>query len=152
MIRMVKFHPAHIDLVNPTEVFLGETSQKIEAIGEKDVAFTVMKDDTIMGCIGGQRLTSAQKVDVMHIWSIFTKAIYKNPNEFALAMHRFLERYEDDLGVDIFQTYVKVGYPLVYRWAQFLKFKEVRIMRRFGLDNSDYYLMVRQKNVFMEKV
>jgi hypothetical protein len=149
---MVKFHPAHIDLVNPTEVFLGETTQKIEAIGENDVAFTVMKDDAIMGCIGGQCLENPKKVSIMHIWSIFTKAIYENPQEFAITMHRFLERFEEDKGVDIFQTYVKVGYPLVYRWAQFLKFKEVRIMRKFGLDNSDYYLMVRQKNVFMEKV
>lgn len=140
MIRSINFHPEHMSMFHPTEVFLGEAAHN-NAPRDCQYAHTLMNDDTIIGCVGGRKIWNG----VAEVWTLFSNSIYKNPIELTKTIEKCLCYYEEALALHRMQAYVKVGYPMAQRWAETLGFVCEGTLRKHGVDGSDYYMMGRVK-------
>jgi hypothetical protein len=127
-------------MFEPTEIFLGEMAYN-DCPRDLTYAHTFLIGDTILGCVGGRKLWNG----VGEVWALFSSSIHTYPIAFTKAVKECIEFYEKELALHRMQAYVRVGYPMAQRWAEALGFECEGVMRKHGVDGTDYYMMGRVK-------
>ena len=107
--------------------------------GIPGLSFTLLADDNIVLCGGITPLWDG----VAEGWVISSKRIFKN----RIKASRLIKKRTDLLcaanKIWRLQTAVKSNFKTGLRFAEFLGFKNEGLMRGYGPDKSDYYLMAK---------
>lgn len=77
---------------------------------------------------------------VMEIWTLVDKRMKKKPKFYAHAMKFLVEHQFDMLRLERMQVIMRADQPWAKSWARFLGFELEGTLRKYGEENTDYYL------------
>lgn len=143
MISYVIAESRHFDLFEPKELFKTEMYHKkyLKEFADKRVgfAYTYFTDVNVLGCVGGHELWPG----VAEVWAWLSCSITKHPIEFTKKILHCLNFHKERIGIHRYQMYVKADEKNAKRWAAILGFKEEGLMRKYGKNQEDFFMMGR---------
>jgi hypothetical protein len=102
-------------------------------------AMTLFIDDKIIGSAGFLPYWPG----VAEVWALVTPLVHNYPLEFCKFIKKNMESVISIVGLSRVQATVKVGDQMAVKFLQFLGFKIEGLMRKFGPDGSDNFMMGR---------
>jgi hypothetical protein len=135
MIKIIKFHPNHLEMFQHLDVHGGEDIDFLQSYG--GFAHTILRGNEVLGCVGGVLLWKG----VFEIWGRFSVSIYKYPVAFSKTIAGLIKTYISDLKLHRIQTYARVGHPELDRWFKYLGFSCEGRLHKFSATGEDYFIM-----------
>lgn len=134
MIKIVDYHPDHLEKIELKSCHKAEVPKTVLT-----EAVTILKDDKPLAIIGA----FAFIVGTYHIWGLVSEDVGKYPISFHKSCKSLLRFFESQYSPRRLQIDVRVDCPENAYWAELLGFEREGVMKNYGLDNSDYWLMSR---------
>lgn len=134
MVEVRAFSAEHIDLIAPRACHAQEAIRFVST-----AAFTLFLGEEPLAVLGWFQPCSR----VIQAWGILTDAVKKCPLAFHKTVKSLIEHTFQSLGIQRVQISVRRDYLEGQRWAESLGFQNEGLMRKYGPDQSDYYLFAR---------
>lgn len=82
---------------------------------------------------------------VMEVFALLGEEITRHPIGFHKQVRRIINTYFSECELNRMQMEVRADHKRAVEWAVSLGFKPEGVMKKYGLDGSDYYLFARCK-------
>lgn len=143
MIKVVGFEPKHMGMFKPKDVYRGEGSIVQDTLALSDnpntIVYTLVRDGSVLGVVG----FSAIYKGVSLVWAVLSDEISKCAKSFLKISKHLIELYAEGLSLHRLQLYARCDYKPNWKFFHALGFTCEGVMRGFGEDKSDYYMMAR---------
>lgn len=144
MIRSIKAHPAHLDLIIPKAIFSGEDYMStMPAYMKLPNVFmhTLMLENEILGIVGLSLICKG----VGETISLLSDSILKCGREFTEKVEEMHLFYAANLGLHRFHSYVKASDAKAVNWLESLRYKKEGLLCSMNADGEDYFVFGRTK-------
>jgi hypothetical protein len=142
-IKAIPFKPGHLDLITFKEIFSGDKGviDRLEHLHQapQTIQHTLVMDHRVLAVFGGCVLWPK----VMEVWSVTSPAVRLQPLAFHKETLSLMNIYWDELKLNRMQMSVRAGFIEAQRWSESLGFRAEGLMKQFGPDGDDYFLMAR---------
>lgn len=135
MIRAVPYEEEHFMKL---ELRSCHKTENIEGVAGPAMTF-VLSDGTPIAIFGGTETVKG----IFSAWGILSDLCTKYPKELSQNALHLIEFLFEKKEVRRVQITVRTDYPPGKRWAEFLGFECEGVMKKYGFDNTDYWLMAR---------
>lgn len=143
MIKVVQFDPKHLEMFTPKDVYRGEGDIVADTLRLADspctILYTLVHDAVVLGVVGFSGIYKG----VSLVWAVLSDEISKCPKAFLKISKHLVELYANGLGIHRLQVHVRCDYKPNWKFFHALGFQCEGVMRKFGEDKSDYWLMAR---------
>jgi len=135
-LEVVPYEAVHLARLRP------RSCHSKEAFGEIGTpAVSVMDGTDPLGIIGGFQVDPG----ILHAWALLSDQILRSPVAFTKAVKKLADHWLEDKGMRRIQIAVRVDHPAGRSWAQVLGFKVEGVLKHYGPDGADYFMMGRTR-------
>lgn len=146
MIRFVKYEPHHLELFDPDFMMSGvnvsKENMKKAAGLDGFFSYTMTNLGKPVGVMGGFLMCQG----VAEVWSVLSKEARKLPFGLHRQTKMLLELHEREYSLHRIQMQVLEGFEAGYRWAESLGFQEEGLLRSYGPNRENMWMMARINN------
>ena len=143
--KVVQFHPDHLKMMPLNEFdrrhlrMFANYREYIMAYAQSNLCFTAMQDGTLYACFGINQMFP----HVYEAWLIPSAEISKKAYRMHKASLNFFNYAVNKLAIRRLQITVCTDNVRAVKWAERCYFEHEGLMRSFGPDGNDYYMMAR---------
>lgn len=134
MIEVVEFNPEHLEQISPKACHFGEVPKIVLTH-----AVTMLQDQKPIGIFGCFMFIPG----VIHVWAYLSEEVRKTPISFHKECRKLFRFYSEKYRPLRLQIDVRADYPEGIKWAESLGFQKEGIMKNFGAQGVDSWLMGR---------
>ena len=146
--KVVPFHNSHLNVMDfrkqDLQIINGfiNYNELTKNLNDNGLSFTGIANQKFVCCFGLVKIWEGNYEG----WLLPSKDVGKNKFAFHRAALRFFTYAADKLNIHRIQMIVLISNDIAYKWAQKCYFTQEGLLREYGPDRSDYYMMSRLFN------
>jgi hypothetical protein len=140
MINVIAAEPRHAYMVEPRACFSGTSVELVASAIDRSPSFTIINSDGEPIAIFGMVHIHAR---TWELWGHISDEVIKVPVSSARASLKVIESFAEVHDLKRMQMVVKKDYLVGYKFSLFLGFIPEGVMREYGPEGADYYMMGR---------
>jgi len=144
-VSLIKFHWAHVHLMNLREFerkyfeWFPNYEDMLRTYASCETSATALYDGDVACCFGAVPIWKG----VAEAWILTSYIVERNPISLTRGALRYFDNIATDMQLHRLQIVVDGSNLLALRWAKALKFEHEGLLKSYGPDGSDHYMLAR---------